>query len=129
MKKNSFLSGTENKHSWNIKWSADENGLVTGEFTPPKHLLSYPGTLHGGILMALIDDAMGYAINYKEKTVAYTGKMEFRFRKQPKLGEKLIINTQLEKQKKVLYYIKGRISNEQGETCVEANAVFMSPLP
>jgi acyl-coenzyme A thioesterase PaaI-like protein len=89
--------------------------------------VSYPETVHGGLLAAILDDAMAYSIN-QAGIVAYTGKLEMRYRKPPKIGDKLIIRAWIEENKKSLYYTRGVIENNCGEKLVEAKAVFMRPV-
>ncbi len=119
----SYFSGEENDQSLNVDYKIQE-GQVIGNFQPENHHTSYKEVIHGGLLAALLDDAMAYCINSSGIT-AFTGKLEIRFRKPPKVGDILIIKAWIANQKKKLYYTQGTIENNNGEKIVEAKAVFM----
>ncbi len=123
MHKFSYFSGQENDQSLNVEYEIND-GVVQANFCPEEHHTSYEKVVHGGLLTALLDDAMAYSINSSGIT-AFTGKLEIRFRKPPSIGENLIINAWIEKNKNKLFYTKGSIKNENGELFVEAKAVFM----
>lgn len=123
MRRFSLISGKENDQSLKLDYHIHENKLY-GEFVPKEHHTSYQETVHGGLLAALLDDGMAYLIN-SSGIVAFTAKMEIRYRKPPKLKEKLKISCQIDAHKKTLYYTSGRLENEKGELIVEAKAIFM----
>ena len=120
----SFFSGKENEQSFKIDYTETDFHSVEAFFTPEEHHTSYKGVLHGRLMAALLDDAMAYAIN-KEGIIAYTGKLDIRYRRPPKVNSRLHIKARVLEQKRSLYYTQGTIENEDGEICVEAKAVFM----
>ena len=123
MRRFSFISGKNNDQSLKLDYHILQ-GKLYGDFVPKEHHTSYPETVHGGLLAALLDDGMAYLINHTG-IVALTAKLEIRFRKPPKLKEKLKLICQIDAHKKTLYYTSGRLENEKGELVAEAKAVFM----
>ena len=93
----SFISGKENSLSLKVEYERVENE-IQARFIPHEKHTSYENTVHGGLLAALLDDAMAVSIN-SSGIVAYTGKLELRYRKPPRPGEELFIRAWIEQQK------------------------------
>lgn len=125
LRKFSFFSGQENEQSFKINYQVnEEEKSVKAIFVPDDHHTSYQNTVHGGLMAALLDDAMAYAINHAGD-VAFTGKLEIRFKTPPQLGEELHIEARVDEKKRSLYYTLGKITSKQGQVFAEAKAVFM----
>ena len=56
----------------------DNDGVITGEFTPGEFHQGWPGIIHGGVLFTLLDEASGYAI-HNSRLKCVTAKSEIKF--------------------------------------------------
>lgn len=123
MRRFSFISGKKNEESLNIEYSLN-NGIVTGKFCPQKAHRSYPDIVHGGLMAAILDDAMAFSIN-NTGVVALTAKMEIRYKKPITINKVILIEARVENKKRNLYFTTGSIKNLDNDVLIEANAVFM----
>ena len=62
-----------------------EDGVATARFVPKTEHQSYDGVTHGGILAAVLDDAMGNCFTLRGVR-AVTAKLEVRFRRPVPIG-------------------------------------------
>lgn len=84
-----FVCGTDNPIGLKLRFARSGPG-VRAEFTPSELHVGYEGLVHGGILAALIDDAMAN-IWFVRGEEAVTAKIEVRFRREARPGERLVV--------------------------------------
>jgi len=84
-----FVCGRDNPIGLKLRFAPEGEG-VRAEFTPGDLHVGYEGLVHGGILAALIDDALAN-IWFTKGMEAVTAKIEVRFRKEVRPGERLIV--------------------------------------
>lgn len=101
----------------------DEDGKAKAEFIPSKHHQSWPGVIHGGLICALLDEAMGY-VTFFRGLRTLTAKMELRFRHPVKIGQKLLLTAEILDHRKKLIQTVGRVELEDGTVLVESKAVM-----
>jgi len=117
-----FACGTDNPMSLRLKFEPEGDGL-TGEFTPGREHQGYKGIIHGGILSTLLDEAMARLLINRGLSIV-TVKMEIRYRKPVRIGERLTIKASAGDRNGRLVQAKGRILNEKGELAATAEATF-----
>ncbi len=71
---------------------------VRAEVNPPEGFQGMRGLLHGGIITALLDDAMWYAI-YDRGFPSITAELKVRFKQPVRLGRPLVVEGWLQEQK------------------------------
>lgn len=84
-----FVCGPENPIGLRLRFVSDGEG-VRAEFTPSELHVGYEGLVHGGILAALIDDALAN-IWFTRGQEAVTAKIEVRFRREATPGDPLTV--------------------------------------
>src|SRR3970282_925085 len=84
-----FVCGRDNPIGLKLRFAREGEG-VRAEFTPSDLHVGYEGLVHGGILAALIDDALAN-IWFTKGLEAVTARIEVRFRKEVRPGERLIV--------------------------------------
>ncbi len=84
-----FVCGQDNPIGLKLKFARADTG-VRAEFTPSELHAGYEGLVHGGILAALIDDALAN-IWFVRGQEAVTAKIEVRFRREAKPGDRLVV--------------------------------------
>lgn len=102
----------------------NRNGLARAEFTPGPEYQGWPGVVHGGIISAVLDEAMGYAALFQGKKVV-TGKLEIRFRKPAPVGEKLTIEGRVVRESKLFLVTEAAVSLGDGTLLAEATGVMV----
>ncbi|MFA7068933.1 MAG: hotdog fold domain-containing protein [Acidaminococcaceae bacterium] len=116
-----FACGKDNPIGLKLEFKVDENGCYT-TFIPQREHQSYDGRMHGGLISTLLDETMGNYIHLYEKKIAYTAKMEVRFRQPVFIGEKIQVIAQVKKRKGRLIEMTGKIMNRDGSIAAEADA-------
>ncbi len=118
-----FVCSEINPKGLHIKFRYLENGVAIAEFSLEKEYEGYPGIAHGGILAAILDDAMGN-IEYLKGYVAYTTELHTRYLKPSYIGEKLIVRGWIKNARLKIVETEGDIRNENGEVKVRAKAKY-----
>ena len=75
-----FACGRENPKGLHTSWSLDGDGAVRARFQPDRHHQGWKGVVHGGILAALLDEAMAQRLRFSG-THAVTASLTIRYRR------------------------------------------------
>jgi uncharacterized protein (TIGR00369 family) len=85
----------------------------------------YDGLLHGGVLTALLDEAMGWAI-FQQGIWGVTAKMNVAFRQPAPIGEELQVVGEVVRDRGRLIETKGTVTRaSDGEVLAEADGTFL----
>jgi acyl-coenzyme A thioesterase PaaI-like protein len=88
--KHCFVCGLDNHHGLQLSFYHDESGTVFAEATVPDQFQGYPGTVHGGIVAALLDEVATRAAMVEDPNeFKVTARMTLRYRKKVPTGEPL----------------------------------------
>jgi len=124
-----FACGKENPIGLklNFKW---DGKTAKAEFTPGKFHQGWSGIVHGGIIICLLDEAMGYATLF-EGMNCVTASMQVRIRRPALIGEPLTITSSTTENKRRLVETEASISLKDGTPIAEATATqfVINPKP
>lgn len=120
---NCFVCGKANPFGLKLRFRLEE-GMIKSEFTPKDHHQGYDGIVHGGILSAILDDAMANCL-YLRGVKPFTGKLEIRFRRPIKVGTKLLVFSKLAIERKNYARATSWLQTENGEIMVEADGLYV----
>jgi len=126
--KNCFVCGQESSIGLKARFYTDGEKAWT-EFLPTPEYEGYKGVVHGGIITALLDETMGKAICVVHDTLTMTGKLEIRFRREARVGRKLVAEGRVTGCKGRFYETAGTVRDENGEVIVEAKGMFIAIPP
>ncbi len=112
-----FVCGQDNPIGLKLKFVPAGEG-VRAEFTPSELHAGYDGLVHGGILAALIDDAMAN-IWFTRGQEAVTAKIEIRFRQEARPGEKLVVSAEPGGSKGGLRIARATVARADGAVVAE----------
>lgn len=73
-----LLCGQGNPLSLKIEFQADGNGMVSAKLQSHPGLQGYSGMIHGGVISALLDEAMTHCL-FHQDVRAVTGDLRVRF--------------------------------------------------
>ena len=119
-----FGCGKDNPMGLHLHFRTDENGCYTSFVPQPVHQ-SYDGLMHGGLISTLLDETMGnYPYMYEHK-VAYTARLEVRFRQPVRIGERIDVITKVKRRKGMLLEMTGQVIREDGTVAAEADGKLM----
>ena len=106
-----------------------EQGIVHAEFVPQPDHQGYDGIVHGGILAAVMDDAMANCLWLRGIAVG-TAKITLRYRDPIRVGSHLLVYGRLRQERQKTALAEGWITTTAGVKLVEATGTFFKlPQP
>lgn len=119
-----------NKRTLGLKLFWDEvTKQVVIPFEPDESWCGYEDMVHGGILAAIIDDAMAWAAKRESQSFYVTAKMELLFRKPVFLGKTYRALSKMTMQKGRKVFTEAEILDENDLPCVSAKGLFVLVSP
>jgi len=118
-----FVCGEKNPHGLHLKFSLHE-GKVSSEFVPQKIHQGYKDIVHGGIISAIIDEAMVKAA-LMQGIPAITAEIAVRFRNPLIVGEKAIIEATITNMNKRIIETSARIKKSDETLIAEGHAKLL----
>ncbi len=116
-----FGCGKENPHSLKIKFFKDGD-IAKAEFVPTEFHQGWPGHVHGGALMAAIDECIGWA-TYQKNIFSVTAKIDIRLRSLARIGEPLAITAQIIKQTTRTLEVEVQMKRKDGSIVAQASSI------
>ncbi len=116
-----FGCGKNNPCGLKLEFNWDGR-VVRSEFTPTELHQGWKEIIHGGILVALLDEAMAYAACFA-KAGGVTATMEARFRRPVSVGQPLIITAWVNKKTRRFAETEARLTLKDGTVVTEARAM------
>lgn len=117
---NCFVCGKSNVYGLQLNWNT-EGYETSAEFFPARSHQGWQGVVHGGILAAVLDEAMT-RLTWQKYGNAVTGEMTVRYSNPARIGEKLLITGSVEQGKGRLIPAKAEIRNTDGMLIASATA-------
>ena len=115
-----FGCGRNNPIGLKLKFTRDGDN-IRAEFTPDRTHQGWPGLLHGGILGALLDEAMSN-IAYASGHTCLTATISIRIRQPINVAVPLVITAWITRRSTRLIETAGRVSLKDGAVVAEASA-------
>jgi acyl-coenzyme A thioesterase PaaI-like protein len=101
-----------------------EGNKAVADFLPQDKHQGYPGLMHGGVMAAALDEAMGWAM-YALGVWAVTGKMEVKYRQPLPLHQKATVSGEVIRNRGHWLEMRGEIRSEEGRLMAESYGLFM----
>lgn len=118
-----FACGQKNPIGLKLEFT-EEGDYYQTQFTPVAAHQGYNDILHGGIMSTLMDEIMGRYLYIKE-IIALTVELNVRFKKAVKIGQKLIVEGRISKDRGRLIEMIGVARLENGTVVAEATGKFI----
>lgn len=104
-----------------------EDGSIAADFSTSDEHQSYPGRVHGGIISAILDEAIGRAVQNRNPEIwGVTVELNVKFRKPVPLGESLRVVARIDKQTSRVFDGSGELLLPDGEIAAQATARYAS---
>jgi acyl-coenzyme A thioesterase PaaI-like protein len=117
-----FGCGKENPHGLKIKFI--QGGEKTKcEFLPTEYHQAWPGYVHGGALMAAIDEGMGYCV-FARGIFCVTAKIDIRLKSMARINEPLVISAWISKQTSRTVEAQAEVRRRDDSLVAEAEATL-----
>ena len=119
-----FACGRLNPSGLHLDFDVAANS-ATARYTGRKDHQGYDGALHGGVVTALLDETMGWAI-FHQGIWGVTGKITVSFRRPVPLGEELIVTGMVTRDRGRAIETSGTVTRAaDGELLADAQALFL----
>ena len=118
---NCFVCGQENPKGLQRKFIL-QNGKSQTKFIGDKSHMGYENIVHGGIISALLDDAIIWASYAFMGSFGVTAELTVRFIKPVPINKKFIINGEILEDKGRLWIGSGCMKDESGNVYAAAKA-------
>lgn len=122
-----FVCSKTNPKGLHIKFKY-VGDIAVATFTLEREYEGYPGIAHGGILAAILDDAMGN-VKYVQGYAAYTIEMYIRYIKPVYIGEELIVRGWIRDIHHKIVSAAGDIQDKNGVIKTRAKAKYYIAEP
>ena len=120
-----FACGTANPIGLNMEFYC-LGDAVCSDITLGKYHEGWENIAHGGIISALLDEAMSWSIIYFKKTFVVTRKMRIKYIKPVLIGTPLTVRGRLiDTSEKPKIEAKGEILNDKGSLLVTSTGEFV----
>ena len=119
-----FLCGVDNPIGLKLSFFEDEEHRVSARFVPGEAHQGYPGTMHGGIACALLDETIGRTLVH-EDIWAMTVELNVRFRAPIPVGRPLTVVGELVRLRSRTMEGHGQIVLEDGTVAATAEAKYI----
>jgi acyl-coenzyme A thioesterase PaaI-like protein len=117
-----FGCGQENPVGLRLSFRSEGN-KVKAEFIPTELYQGYPGYLHGGIICAILDEAMGWAAySLSSGILPITATAQVKFKRPILIDEPLLVTAAITRRTKRLMWTRATISRKDGTVAAEGTA-------
>ena len=122
-----FVCGESNPAGVHVRFYEQEDGSVLARFAGADHHQGYPGRMHGGVISAIMDEAMGRAIMipHGETIWGVTAELNIRYCKPVPLGVELTAVGRIVSENRRLFEGSGELHLPDGAVAVEATGKYV----
>jgi uncharacterized protein (TIGR00369 family) len=119
-----FACGRLNPSGLRLELDVSTNAATT-RYTGQQRHQGYDGTLHGGVVTALLDETMGWAI-FHQGIWGVTARLNVTFKRPVPVGEELVVTGTVVRDRGRAIETAGTVSRvSDGEVLAEATALFL----
>ncbi len=122
-----FVCGKNNREGLQVNW-VTEGKTTRAEFVPLKRFQGFKDIVHGGIITALLDEAMA-RLAWKLYGNCIPAEINIRFISAARVKEKLLISGEIVNTAKRIIYARSEIRKEDGTKVATATAKILLLKP
>ncbi|MCS7266052.1 MAG: PaaI family thioesterase [Armatimonadetes bacterium] len=126
--RNCFVCGEARLGRLGVRFKIDD-GKVKASFTPTEKHVGFPGIVHGGIITALLDEAMVWAIYAETGQFALSAEITVRFIKPLSVGQSIEIVGYVVRRQRKIWEVASEIHDEQAIVYARAWGRFVAAKP
>ena len=119
-----IICSQENPYSLQMRCTLNEDGSVSGTFSPKSHLRGYTNQLHGGVVTALLDSAMAQCL-LLNKIHAVTATLDVRFRNPAPLSGTYTVTAQCVESRRTVHRMSAQVVSGDGVVLATAKSQFV----
>lgn len=116
-----YVCGPDNPLGLQVRFRQDgPQGTVARYLARPEHG-GWNGIVHGGVIFALMDEALGWALYY-QNVPSVTARVETKFRKPIPVGANVVVKAWVVKQRKRFFDVHAEIRMENAANTLLAES-------
>jgi len=126
-----FVCGYRNPYGLHLFFRLDENTIVA-DFQPREEHQGFPGVIHGGIVAAVLDEALGRtSLLGDNQEWTMTGRLEVRYRRYVPYGPLLRVRATLDSERRRALQASGvlTLANDESVVLAEGHGTFLPLSP
>ncbi len=121
-----FVCDADNEGGMRQQFYADDDlGRIVADFTPTAALSGAPNYTHGGASMAVLDDAMAWAIIEHKQRFGITRRCEVDFIRPVMIDAAHSVQAWVESIEDRALVARGELRNAESKLCVAAKATYI----
>jgi len=129
-----FACGDRNEHGLHMRFaldpdSEDGSGAIISRYQPRVADQGFPGVLHGGVVVTLMDEAMAWAMWARSQALGVTAKMETRYRRPVPADMMLFVRAVVTRERGRRLEVAATVSDADGAVLAESDALFLRLPP
>jgi uncharacterized protein (TIGR00369 family) len=121
---NCFLCGESNPLGLQVKFKKDGDGVYT-EYCADKRREGYHGQVHGGIVAALLDETMGWAVAISVGRMCISAEVTIRYLKRLPVDTQIIVSAKPGRWSRRLGVAEGEVRGVDGTLYARASGKFL----
>lgn len=125
---NCFACGPSNEVGLHLLFYRTDEGEARAEATLASRYQGWRGIAHGGIVMALLDEAMAHAAGFAGHR-GVTASVNVRFRKPVPLEQPIVIRGRVTWQRRSVVGVEATVLDTGGTVLAQAEGSFVSRGP
>lgn len=119
-----FLCGERNSLGLKVKFKKDADRVYT-EYCVDERRVGYDGQVHGGIVAALLDETMGWAVALALGRMCISAEITIRYVKRVPVGTRIIVSAKPGRCSRRLGVAEGEVRDADGTLYARAFGKFL----
>jgi uncharacterized protein (TIGR00369 family) len=120
-----FVCGQNHPRGLRIRFFASQDGEVFAWFLPDAMQTGYDNLVHGGVISALLDELIGWAVSLKNDLLACTAELTVRFIRPVMPGRRYMARAMSGTGRGRLWSAEGFLMDEGGGTFAKAKGKYL----
>jgi acyl-coenzyme A thioesterase PaaI-like protein len=123
-----IVCGQANPQGLRVRFTVDEDGVLA-TWTAAAAFQGFRGIVHGGIVLALLDDAMWYAA-YGRGALTLTAEARVRYRRRVEVGMPVAVRARVQQHRGRVWTCAAElVGSDGGELLASAEGTFVAVRP
>ena len=119
-----FICGEDNPAGVHVRFCV-ENGIVKAPFTAKTQHCGFDNVVHGGVVAAVLDECMGWAVAREIHRMCFTGELTVRYLKQVPANQPMTACSEVIKANRRMSTARGWLVDENGVEYARAEGRFI----
>ncbi|MEW5816883.1 MAG: PaaI family thioesterase [Spirochaetota bacterium] len=120
-----YVCGQTHPRGLRLRFFVGENNQVHARFLPDNTQTGYADIVHGGVISALLDELIGWAVSLNHDFLAYTAELTVRFVKPMPSGHSYLATAWIGFGRGKYWEGKGNISDEHGQVYAKGHGKYL----